>query len=75
MSDLAASVRARLLNVARAQDVDFTQVLVRYALELPELSGTQLHAELKRRGVKTASVAALNVLSETQRRSDPRDLR
>ena len=33
MSDLAASVRARLLNVAKAQDVDFNQVLVRFALE------------------------------------------
>lgn len=33
MSDLAASVRARLLNVAKAQNVDFNQVLVRFALE------------------------------------------
>ena len=33
MSDRAASVRARLLNVAKAQDVDFNQVLVRFALE------------------------------------------
>ncbi len=33
MSNLAASVRARLLNVAKAQGVDFTQVLVRFALE------------------------------------------
>lgn len=33
MSDLAASVRARLLNVAKAQSVDFNQVLVRFALE------------------------------------------
>lgn len=31
--DLAASVRARLLNIAKAQRVDFTQVLVRFALE------------------------------------------
>jgi hypothetical protein len=31
--DLAASIRARLLNIAKAQDVDFTQVLVRFALE------------------------------------------
>jgi FAD/FMN-containing dehydrogenase/Fe-S oxidoreductase len=38
-------------------------------VELPELSGTQLHAELKRRGVRTASVAALNELSEAHRRS------
>lgn len=29
----AASVRARLLNIAKAQDVDFNQVLVRFALE------------------------------------------
>ncbi len=29
----AASVRARLLNVAKAQGVDFQQVLVRFALE------------------------------------------
>jgi predicted nucleotidyltransferase component of viral defense system len=33
MSDIAASARARLLNVARAQGVDFQQVLVRFALE------------------------------------------
>ncbi len=31
--DLAASVRARLLNVAKAQASDFNQVLVRFALE------------------------------------------
>ena len=33
MSKLAASVRARLLNLAKAQGVDFNQVLVRFALE------------------------------------------
>jgi len=32
-SNLTASVRARLLNVAKAQGVDFNQVLVRFALE------------------------------------------
>lgn len=32
-ANLAASVRARLLNVAKAQHVDFNQVLVRFALE------------------------------------------
>ena len=31
--DRAASVRARLLNIAKAQGVDFNQVLVRFALE------------------------------------------
>ena len=31
--DLAASLRARLLNVAKAQGVDFNQALVRFALE------------------------------------------
>ena len=31
--DIAASVRARLLNIAKAEGVDFNQVLVRYALE------------------------------------------
>lgn len=31
--DRAASVRARLLNMAKAQGVDFNQVLVRFALE------------------------------------------
>jgi len=31
--DLAASVRARLLNIAKLQRVDFNQVLVRFALE------------------------------------------
>jgi predicted nucleotidyltransferase component of viral defense system len=31
--NLAASVRARLLNVAKSQGVDFNQVLVRFALE------------------------------------------
>ena len=33
MSNVAASVRARLLNVAKAQASDFNQVLVRFALE------------------------------------------
>lgn len=33
MPHVAASVRARLLNVAKAQGVDFNQVLVRFALE------------------------------------------
>lgn len=32
-ANLAASVRARLLNLARAQGADFNQVLVRFALE------------------------------------------
>lgn len=31
--DLAASVRARLLNIAKAEGSDFNQVLVRFALE------------------------------------------
>ncbi len=31
--DLAASVRARLLNIAKAQSADFNQVLVRFPLE------------------------------------------
>ena len=33
MNNIPASVRARLLNVAKAQGVDFNQVLVRFALE------------------------------------------
>lgn len=33
MSDIAASVRARLLNIAKTQNSDFNQVLVRFALE------------------------------------------
>ena len=33
MNNIPASVRARLLNVAKAQGVDFSQVLVRFALE------------------------------------------
>lgn len=33
MSNLAASVRARLLNLAKAQGVDFNQALVRFALQ------------------------------------------
>lgn len=32
-NNLAASVRARLLNIAKAQSADFNQVLVRFALE------------------------------------------
>jgi hypothetical protein len=31
--DLAASVRARLLNIAKAEQTDFNSVLVRYPLE------------------------------------------
>lgn len=44
--NVAASVRARLLNVAKAQGVDFNQVLVRFALEriLYRLSQSQ-HAD------------------------------
>ena len=30
--NVAASVRARLLNVAKAQGIDFNQVLVRFAI-------------------------------------------
>jgi len=46
MSNVAASVRARLLNVAKTQRVDFNQVLVRFALErmLYRLSQSQ-HAD------------------------------
>ena len=33
MSNLAASVRARLLNIAKTEGSDFNQVLVRFALE------------------------------------------
>jgi predicted nucleotidyltransferase component of viral defense system len=46
MSNLAASVRARLLNVAKSQGADFNQVLVRFALEriLYRLSQSE-HAE------------------------------
>ena len=35
----AVSVRARLLNVAKAQGVDFNQVLIRFALERIHLLG------------------------------------
>lgn len=47
MSDLGASVRARLLNIAKAQGMDFNQVLVRFALEriLYRLTRSQ-HADL-----------------------------
>ncbi len=31
--DLAASVRAKLLNIAKAEGLDFNQILIRYALE------------------------------------------
>jgi hypothetical protein len=30
MPNLSASVRARLLNIAKAQRVDFSQILIRY---------------------------------------------
>lgn len=45
-ANVAASVRARLLNVAKTQGVDFNQVLVRFALEriLYRLAQSQ-HAE------------------------------
>ena len=33
MSNMAASVRARLLGIAKTQESDFNQVLVRFALE------------------------------------------
>ena len=44
--NLAASVRARLLDVAKAQGSDFQQVLVRFALERILYRLTQsLHAD------------------------------
>lgn len=36
--DLGASIRSRLLNLAKAEQSDFNQVLVRYALEPAGLS-------------------------------------
>jgi len=33
MSNIAASIRARLLNIAKAERTDFQQVLTRFALE------------------------------------------
>jgi len=44
--DLSASVRARLLNIAKAQGVDFNQVLVRFALErMLYRLGESVHAD------------------------------
>ena len=44
--DISASVRARLLTIAKAEKSDFNQILVRYALEriLYRLSQSQ-HAD------------------------------
>ena len=46
--DLAASVRARLLNIAKAQGADFNQILVRFALEriLYRLSQSEVAPEI-----------------------------
>lgn len=44
--DLAASVRARLLNLAKADQTDFNQVLVRYALERLLYRLSQLRSRL-----------------------------
>ena len=53
--DLAASVRARLLNIAKAEGTDFNQILVRYALERETLNpGTlalAIAATFSRRGM------------------------
>ena len=51
-TNVAASVRARLLNVAKAQGVDFNQVLVRFALELIlyRLGQSQSHVFLSASG-------------------------
>lgn len=53
--DLAASVRARLLNVAKAEQSDFNGVLVRYALEREVLDAdilaTAIAATFKRRAM------------------------
>lgn len=51
MSDPAASVRARRLNVAKAQGVDVNQVLVRFSLEriLYRMSQSE-HAEFPAQG-------------------------
>jgi hypothetical protein len=43
--DLGASVRARLLNIAKAEGLDFNSVLVRYALKrFPYRPGVSPHA-------------------------------
>lgn len=42
-----AAVRARLLNVAKAQEVDFNQVLVRFAIERILISGELAKARCK----------------------------
>ena len=44
--NLAASVRARLLNLAKAEQVDFNSVLVRYALERERLDPGTLAAAI-----------------------------
>lgn len=63
--DLAASVRARLLALAKAQRVDFNQILVRFALErILYRLGQSAHADrflLKRDSVDYADSALSNV--------------
>jgi hypothetical protein len=48
--NVAASVRARLLNKARAEKLDFNLLLTRYALErvLYRLSVSEQHGQLSR---------------------------
>ena len=55
--NVAASVRARLLNKARAEKLDFNLLLTRYALErvLYRLSVSEQHGQLSRIWKKTYS--------------------
>jgi hypothetical protein len=53
----AASVRARLLHVAKAQGVDFNQVLVRFALERILYRLTQSPSRSMRSARKRATAA------------------
>jgi len=55
--NVATSVRARLLDVAKTQGVDFNQVLVRFALERILYRLTQPPSRSRRSARKLATVA------------------
>jgi len=64
--DVAASVRARLLNLAKAQGVDFNTVLVQFALErfLYRLSQSK-YAGMTCRTVQHGTLTYLDSVNQT----------
>jgi hypothetical protein len=68
MIDVAASVRARLLNVARAQDVDFNQVLAASVSSVPRsaMTGTMRRSSTSSSALPASSHSRAALLVATR---------